>query len=160
MSYIDYMHLMIGDILMATYDDGEKVTTFPVVVEGIDENGTLVDGDCHIPWKPLLPEHKDMEYADELELIPLTAEILKANGFRYVNENSAYTLMVMSDDGYTIEVYICIANCVFNVEHNYTLNKECVMDRTHKCGYFVHELQHALRLCGLNDIADKFKVTD
>lgn len=94
----------------------------------------------------------------EFEPIPITEEMLKANGFRCVNENSAYTLMVMSDDGYTIEVYICIANCVFNVEHNYTLNKERVMNRAHKCGYFVHELQHALRSCGLNDLADNFKV--
>lgn len=24
--------------------------------------------------------------------------------------------------------------------------------------YYVHELQHALRLCGLNELADNFKV--
>lgn len=94
----------------------------------------------------------------KLEPLPISEEILKANGFKCINKNSAYTLMVMSDDGYIIEVYICATNCVFDVEHNYILNKERVVDSTHKCGFYLHELQHALRLCGLRELADNFKL--
>lgn len=161
MSNIDYMRLMIGDILMATYDDGEKVTTFPVVVDGLDENCTLVDGESYLSWKPLLPEHKDMEYADELELIPLTEEILKANGF----EESSMGLVLYprgkyGEDGGVITDFINIC-----LRKDGTIRGiEISMHYYHfQCNYvfcFVHELQHALRLCGLNDIADKFKVTD
>lgn len=149
MSNIDYMRLMIGDILMATYDDGEKVTTFPVVVDGIDENGTLVDGDCHISWKPLLPEHKDMEYADELELIPLTAAILKANEFTIKSSDYSFIeignkIIISFHFGKTLR--ITDYNKGFEVGH-------AVKEIWH-----VHELQRALRCCGLFDLADNFKI--
>lgn len=145
MSHIDYTRLMIGDILMATYDDGEKVISFPVVVDGIDENGTLVDGDCYISWHPLLPEHKDIEYADELAPIPLTEEILKAKGFarkpllkRWIIDGEL-ELIEDSMDNTKLEYW-------FSVSVQYI----CLI-------HYVHQLQHALRLCGLNELADNFK---
>lgn len=63
-----------------------------------------------------------------LEPIPLTAEILEKNGLDKVPELS----MVLNRD--TMPLY-----------HSPML-------------YYVHELQHALRLCGLNELADNFKV--
>lgn len=147
MSYIDYMRLMIGDILMATYDDGEKVTIFPVVVDGIDENCTLVYGDSYLSWKPLLPEHKDMEYADELEPIPLTEEILKANGFTESQlEEGTYNFPIESirNRGYAIETD--------DNKEFYISDHELMKFR------YVHELQRALRCCGLWDMAEKFKI--
>lgn len=146
MSYIDYMRLMIGDILMATYDDGEKVITFPVAVDGLDENCTLVYGDSYLSWKPLLPEHKDMEYADELELIPLTEEILKANGFTESQlEEGTYNFPIESirNRGYAIETD--------DNKEFYISDHELMKFR------YVHELQRALRCCGLWDMAEKFK---
>lgn len=147
MSNNDYTRLMIGDILMATYDDGEKVTTFPVVVDGIDENGTLVDGDCHISWHPLLPEHKDMEYADELDPIPLTADILMANGFTESQlEEGTYNFPIesMRNRGYAIETD--------DNKEFYISDHELMKFR------YVHELQRVLRCCGLWDMAEKFNI--
>lgn len=71
----------------------------------------------------------------EFEPIPLTEEMLKANGF--------------DKEGLTYEFYD---------GYNFFLdgkNGVCV-----HVGpiWFVHELQHSLRLCGLNDMADKFKI--
>ena len=60
--------------------------------------------------------------------IPLTPEILEKNGLDKVPELS----MVLNRD--TMPMY-----------HSPML-------------HYVHELQHALRLCGLNDLADNFKV--
>ena len=63
-----------------------------------------------------------------LEPIPLSAKILKKNGLDKVPELS----MVLNRD--TMPMY-----------HSPMLHS-------------VHELQHALRLCGLNDLADNFKI--
>lgn len=96
--------------------------------------------------------------------IPLTPEMLEANGFE-VEENDSYVwgiglLYTLTVDEGIIQVYwhdncgdsdlIWYANIAgFNA---------CVdMTRRNKSLY-VHELQHALRLCGLNEIADNFKL--
>lgn len=67
--------------------------------------------------------------------IPLTEEMLKANGF--------------DKEGLTYEFYD---------GYNFFLEGKkgvCVHVGPIWC---VHELQHALRLCGLNDLADNFKI--
>lgn len=63
-----------------------------------------------------------------IEPIPITAEILDMNGLDKVPELS----MVLNRD--TMPMY-----------HSPML-------------HYVHELQHALRLCGLTELADNFKV--
>lgn len=134
----ELLGLMIGDVLMAYHDDGESQRNFPVIVDGLDENGTLVDGGCYISWKPMRSEDCSEEYADELNPIPLTPEILEKNGFVKHDKIHPYYLDYYHErDGFTI----------FNSSawHGHILNS-------------VHELQHALRLCGLNDLADNFKV--
>lgn len=76
-----------------------------------------------------------------VEPIPLTPEILELNGFvkhtdYYVNnENYMYIILEKS--------LVCIA-----VELG--TNTFCID--------YVHELQHALRLCGLTELADNFKI--
>lgn len=90
-------------------------------------------------------------FFDEIEPIPLTEEILEANGF--VDRGHAgfqrlkdelcdrhltfYMNGMMFGDGMPYEDDYC------NMLHNIK---------------YVHELQHALRLCGLNDLADNFKL--
>lgn len=66
--------------------------------------------------------------------------------------------MVRHGNGYYIEVFLFPTNCVFKMEHAHYLSDKYVTDIVHKCGHYVHELQHALRLCGLNELADNFKV--
>lgn len=138
----ELMKLMIGDILMAYHDDGETLHNFPVIIDGLDNNGTLVDGGSYVSWKPMLKEDDDEENADELTPIPLTAEILEKNGWTRngifsdikIDENTFFswadrTGAILYQNGY----YMC------------------------DCEY-VHTLQHALRLCGLTDLADNLKV--
>lgn len=60
-----------------------------------------------------------------------------------------------------LNIVLLIGNSfVLNIERNIEFEGTYAIDKVHKCGYFVHEYQHALRLCGLNDLADNFKVTD
>ncbi len=81
-------------------------------------------------------------FEDEVEPIPLTEEILKANGWE-------------CSDGWfeRNDVDFFIAKCV----DKYKLCQVYHM-RSFVTIAYVHELQHALRLCGLNELADTFKV--
>lgn len=83
------------------------------------------------------------------EPIPLTEEILKANGFTtkttdYSHIEIGNKIIISFHFGKTLR--ITDYNKGFEVGH---VVKEI---------WHVHDLQHALRLCGLNDIADNFKV--
>lgn len=147
----ELMSLMIGDIFMAYHDDGETQHYFPVIVDGLDENGTLVEGESYVSWKPLLKEDDYEEYADELNPIPLTPEILEKNGWEkedisticveYTNILGCCDMMVRITNG---NAYLELS-----IFHGSKISMNI---------QYIHELQHALRLCGLNELADGFKV--
>lgn len=84
---------------------------------------------------------------DKIEPIPLTPEILEKNGFIKVNSQRY-------DYGYPdTDCYVKV-NLKKNMIHVNGRNANSNL-YSHS---FVHELQHALRLCGLNELADNFKV--
>lgn len=78
----------------------------------------------------------EMEY----EPIPLTTEILEKNGWK------EYPQVYCSQKTLNFDIYR------FEDEVGVKIQGNCIVLN------YVHELQHALRLCGLNDLADNFKV--
>lgn len=88
-------------------------------------------------------EDIDTACEDCYEPIPLTAEILEKNGFIY--RDLPFELY-WEYDGLFIEGGAC-GHYVINLGHNRGMDVSNV-----------HELQHALRLCGLKEIADNFKI--
>lgn len=74
-------------------------------------------------------------WCDRIRPIPLTEEILEANGFE--TDEVQYEFY----DGY-----------------NFLLANGKGISVAVGSIWYVHELQHALRLCGLNELADNFKV--
>lgn len=84
---------------------------------------------------------------DKIEGIPLTPEILEKNGFIKVN-SQRYDYGSPDNDCY-VKV-----NPKKNMIHVNGRNANSNL-YSHS---FVHELQRALRLCGLNELADNFKV--
>jgi len=95
--------------------------------------------------KKVMKEHL-VSYLVEFEPIPLTEDILKANGINWSDRH-----------------------CVFTDAHHFSFAKDLHFGRVYNMYgdnhhevimpfRFVHELQHALRLCGLNDLADNFKI--
>lgn len=84
--------------------------------------------------KYLLPVQKHMS---RVYPIPLTEEILKANGCELHEFNG-----VMRYERSEFIIHHSMRDCVGR--NNFTYK-------------YVHQLQHALRLCGLNDFADNFK---
>lgn len=127
--------------------------------KGIPMKITCVDVDCIYanfegnegdPW-----EYDDKDYKPCG--IPLTGEILKKNGFEVDNRvpwksnygvRCSYSKM-FEEDFVNIDEFEESGLFEFGINHclwqGVTIN-------------YVHELQHALRLAGFNDLADNFKV--
>lgn len=78
---------------------------------------------------------------DIAEPIPITEKTLKANGFEVCSVNE----FISTEQGITITIRKNYT--IFSYARNYLHIKT-----------FVHELQHALRLCGLSELADNFKI--
>ena len=88
---------------------------------------------------------EDNEYKPQP--IPLTPEILEKNGFTKVNSQRY-------DYGYPFTDCYVKVNPKKNMIHVSGRNANSNL-YSHS---FVHELQRALRICGLNELADNFKV--
>lgn len=97
----------------------------------------------HITLQDLIWINQGNDYSP----IPITPESLEKNGFIKVN-TQRYDYGCPDTDCY-IKV-----NPKKNMIHINGRNANCNL-YFHP---FVHELQHALRLCGLTDLADNFKV--
>lgn len=107
----------------------------------------------------MLDFYEDVFYMGYLEPIPLTEEILKVNGFVTNNDHTLtgsqiYHRLCGKYEEYKVTVRLL--NGWVKIESFddrwYTLLDLSVQPR------YVHELQHVLRLCGLNDLANNFKV--
>mgnify|MGYP003291261488 CR=1 FL=1 len=84
-----------------------------------------------------ISENKDSEVEipyDDVSPIPLTPEILEKNGLGLKGQDMPIISLKIQGDGWW--------------------NKPCAYIK------YVHEFQHALRLCGLNELADDFKIND
>lgn len=83
-----------------------------------------------------------VEFSD-VEPIPLTEEILKDNGFVFDGLIRSYKKFKISKSFFSFALF---KKYIIEIgEIAYTIK-------------YVHELQHALRLCGLNEMADNFKI--
>ena len=128
--------LMIGDWFRCTDPTPMKITaidSWNMVVE--DQEGFKVE-------------------VGDLQPIPLTEDILLKNGFESYEER--YRL-ITADDAIFVEHIIAETNDFF-----WFTNKSRVFRQIKPsivCNFnYVHEIQHLLRLCGLTDLADHFKV--
>lgn len=94
---------------------------------------------------------------DDIKPIPLTAEILEKNEFGLQEQDFTDKLYELKHclylEPYSIgfSVGCSITNYDhFNI-HTRMLSSFCKV-------YYVHELQHVLRLCGLGELANNFKI--
>lgn len=90
--------------------------------------------------------------------IPLTKEMLVNDEFYIAEEASHNAVLKKKTDDALIVVLLIGNSFVLNIERNIEFEGTYAIDKVHKCGYFVHEYQHALRLCDLNDISDNLKL--
>lgn len=97
----------------------------------------------------------------EAESIPLTEEILKLNGFREEEWDEGDLIRCGTNGKRSYVSYFEPQGCrtYFYLRGWSDKPKEWkVYNNENMKIRFVHEFQHALRLCGLNDFADNFKI--
>lgn len=111
--------------------DWVLLNDIPVQVDAITKHSAWHQGECFEP-----------------KAIALSEEILKMNGFRESIEEGTYYFpkgYKAHERGYAIE----------NEDGLWFITGHNLMPFV-----YIHELQHALRLCGLHDLADNFKITE
>lgn len=142
----------------------EKITPKDLMI------GDWVSGpiDSDVNWKW---EADDFTYIDEVYPVLLTEEILLKNGFEKtveehkntgkarkpnrVHYKTRFTLIQNPDTPMVNFISVCTIGKTTIKYHS--KNGEWIKGINLRIKY-VHELQHALRLCGMNDLADNFKV--
>lgn len=123
--------LMIGDwVINPVHKDARKI-------EGVYYDNELR---CLVATDGRFPQ-------EHFEPIPLTPEILEKNGFELTKSGDFYKLIDSNFD-WSVE----ISNNDNRI--GYVSGDGSVTKRFN----YAHELQHALRLCGLNKLADNFKI--
>ena len=130
--------LMIGD-LVCLKDDAKS--ELPLKVDGVLTDDISLEGEGFLGGVDGL-----------IRPIPLTPEILKKNGFCFVKSSDRDTVW----NGWWIYENLELGTCCLDREDNWPC---CINidDMNINCEY-VHQLQHALRLCGIGDLADNFKI--
>ena len=143
--------LMVGDIVMAHYDDGESQCYFPAIVIAIFVDRLLCNDGVQI--KSISSEYSDFcdEDSINIEPIPLTSEILEKNGFKVPIFASILNPERLQFALPTNE-FVPSKFITRNIYDNFFMMNDFIQIQ------YVHELQHALKLCGLNELADNFKI--
>lgn len=148
--------LMVDDLIIATeyvFDentDEESYIDHYARITDISPNGILdIDGnECNfsIEWV----DNCDAEHIEnELKPIPLTEEMLLANG---IEKLSGYdSIFALPDRSILVEINDSGWGLLGFVDHNDNAYPLISV-------WYVHELQHALRLCGEKMLVNNFKL--
>lgn len=143
--------LMIGDLVCVTKDVCIKKDTI-VEVRCIDADNAFIEKELK-GCATCINKNDRCNYGgvwvEYLAPIPLTIEILEKNGFE--KDGSVFYI---AEDYYDIEIKE-YSDSIWVVL--VTDNELGIPDSKFTISH-VHELQHALRLCGLSDLADNFKI--
>ena len=133
---------------------GDWISYIPEIAEGEDSylgepHNIQVDLSC-------------LQKVDELIFapIPLTPEILEKNGFYNLN-TQWYCKKFLSNDCFDINISLVYKE--IEVSKLYGVGADCEEVEYNSTIIFdndicVHQLQHALRLCELDELANNFKV--
>ena len=117
--------LMIGDFIIHGFKQIGKVTELSNGIVTVYDKG-LDDGEGHC----------EVTFAEnEIQPIPLTPEILEKNGFVNLQHSNCYHIYD--------NLYFSFELNELYVNEGYENSKVCNI-------HYVHELQHALRLCGID----------
>ena len=99
------------------------------------------------------------DYSRDIQVkpIPLTAEILEKNGFEmFKYDGWVHYYRIFGNSVIPFVLHSMIGGEMLSEEVD-IFSTSTNTNRGIDVNY-VHELQHALRLCGLNELADNFKV--
>lgn len=133
--------LMIGDWVFCTYPSIKK----PVQVEEIR---TVGDNELKI----IISDEKRLVFSERyVEPIPLTPEILEKNGFKDISNHTlkGYDTFRLDIEQRDFDYCITIKLKDYFKLQSYDDRWYTLCEMEFGCNY-VHELQHALKLCGID----------
>lgn len=137
--------LMIGDWVQVT--DASTLQKTPCQITIIREKHVGLEGDIDAQSLPV----------DLLEPIPLTPEILEKNGFVFAGDGQRCMMFLSKPqfaEGLRFNIYVGLKRKTIEVFAAHPIERSPNWRKSNKvylevCGCYVHELQHALRLCGI-----------
>ena len=140
--------LMIGDWVL--------INNTPHKIQAIDSIDAEIQADDELYYVGEDRHHSE----DKIEGIRITYEILEKNGFYDLNTQWYYKRFLSNN---CFDIHISLVYREIEVSKLYGVGTECEEVEYDSSIVFdndicVHQLQHALRLCGLDEIADNFKV--
>ena len=146
--------LSIGDLIL--------INNTPHKIQAIDSIDAEILADDELYYVGEDRCHSE----DKIEGIPLTKEILQENDWGYVCETYFHKFGIKSFPEIRITAFIKnvgklhleIRDNYLHVWFNYFLNYERMDADVIVPIKYIHDMQHALRLCGLNELADNFKI--
>lgn len=137
--------LMLNDII--TFKDSLDEDECPLKVK---ISSLYCDGDAAVNIDDN-PGDDLITIDDECVGIPINGDILNKNGFKkhptenkFYRGNEFYDMTIVE---FTDSIWMVKYRCL-----------EAAFPCTQSTFGFVHELQHILRLCGLDDLADNFEI--
>lgn len=136
--------LMVGDWVCLKDDIKCEL---PLKVDGVITDDISLDGEGFLGGAQGL-----------IRPITITPEILEKNRFLPSFEMGHETLCLVSSEYSVYYRPVDTYLYVFKRDNEHGEGDFIVSDHRNKNAKYVHELQHALRLCGLNELANNFKV--
>ena len=173
--------VVIRDNRYGLENDPDKTIMFPYKKQSLILCPTCYNGvikRCNLCGK-IIPSHRtkcdcdkqreldriinEIRKATKLALAPeATPEILEKNGFnKFLGHGMFFSKHIGNEEvSIVIDILFCKdSHIVVDIEKYSFTNG--TRNSLHNCDIqSLHELQHALRLCGLNELADNFKVED
>jgi len=133
--------LMIGDWIRLRYTD--YLTREEVVKEFQVGQLRYLSWDGRGETMYVGDDHQNMSTIDKMEPIPLTPEILEKNGFGYIEKAFELTHFYLGEKHFckNMDLHVGTDN-----KGNFWIN---TASNTIYGLHYVHEFQHALRLCGI-----------
>ena len=137
--------LMIGDLIL--------INNTPHKIQAIDSIDAEIQADDELYYVGEDRHHSE----NKIEPIPLTTEILEKNGFEmFKYDGWVHYYRIFGNSAIPFVLHSMIGGEMLSQEvdiFSTSTNTNCGIDVN-----YVHELQHALRLCRLNKLADNFKL--
>lgn len=154
---MDAVKIKCRDLMVGDWITDKNGFQWQIIGVGDDYAYATFEGNEGDPW-----EFDDKD--DQPEGIPLTKEMLDANGFRYENDHGPFYRSILGSYYFMSEYCVCV-----EWKETSEGRKICYIDcKKRKDGkessatirreFYVHTLQHALRVVALSEIADNFKV--
>lgn len=151
---MDAKELMIGDIV--------GVPIFKKIDSALENQISFDKGLIPVKVNAISIDYIDTEFANNdtfpcykivephgIAPIPLTKEMLMSNGFDWKDDNRYFALWINDHEGiFVTQILDDMWNVQSQLDH---FNISCNI-----C--YLHNLQHILRLCRLDNIADSFKI--